>query len=91
MPSFLRSEDDPAPSDTAAHGPRFQVEDPQQIRFDDAAYRDIVELQEALSDAKSVEDVVYTALELLGLALNYDVSVGSKHHRGSKRVFNLWR
>ncbi len=59
--------------------------------FDEAAYGDLVRLQGELRAADSISDVVYTALELLGLALTEDLSVDSKYHRGTKRVVNLWR
>lgn len=72
-------------------GPGFDVDDPQLIRFDDDAYQDLLRLQSELRDAKDIERVVYIALELLGLALSYNLTVESRLHLGTKRVFNLWR
>ena len=72
-------------------GSSFDVDDPRVIRFDDEAYEDLQRLQRDLRNAEDVTSVVYTALELLALALSYDLKVESKLGRGEKRVYNLWR
>jgi len=96
VPRFLDTEDvQPQPQPQSAAPPasprRFDTDDPRVIHFDDDAYRDLQQLQSQLRNADDIEGVVYTALELLGLALSYDLQVDSKLRRGQKRVYNLWR
>ena len=53
--------------------------------------KDIDILRDNMARARSREDVVYAALEILALAVNRDVIVEGRFNGSPKRVSNLWK
>lgn len=96
MPRFLRAEEvppAPAGSSTSVGGPsRLKVDDvgTWTHTFDREATEDLGKLQSEMRQAETLDDVLYAALELLALSLDFDLEVPGKYGRGRKRVTGLW-
>lgn len=61
-----------------------------EMRFDREAAEDLDRLKRHIPRAESREDVVYTALQILALAVNRDVLIKGKFKGRSKKVSGLW-
>lgn len=94
MPSFLQIEDPPEQAASTDRPPRSlgEVRDANtyEMVFDKEAVADLKALTQHLRGDPTFDDIIYSALELLGLALKYEVTIESKYHRGEKSVVNLW-
>ena len=72
--------------------PLFSVDDAGtwSMKFDKETTDDLDKLKQYIPKAKSRQDVVFTALEILALAVNRDVLIKGKHDGVSKQVEGLW-
>lgn len=61
------------------------------MTFDKEAVRDIERLMKLIPRAKKPDDIVYSALQILALAVNRDVIIEGKNKGDPKRVSGLWR
>lgn len=95
MPDFFKATDadrsatQPAPAPPS--GGRFRADEAGSwlMTFDREGKSALERLAAELGD-RSPEDTVYTALELLAFAVDNDLDVESKYHRGHKRISGLW-
>jgi hypothetical protein len=88
---FSYEEEESVEDGATPTGSIFTTEDPDRLHvvFDKETTIDINRLASEMGGPKP-EEVVGAALEILALALNYNLEVESKYRRGNKRVRNLW-
>jgi hypothetical protein len=103
MPDFFKAADvarSPGPGGAAPHvnGP-YQTSSGARFRADEAGTwlmsfdregKDALDRLCKELGVQQPEDAVYTALELLAFAVDNDLDVESKNHRGYKRISGLW-
>ena len=95
MPDFFQSVDQERsaaqPASARTNGTRFRADEAGSwpMTFDQEGKRALERLAGELGD-RSLEDTVYTALELLAFAIDNDLEVESKYGRGRKKISGLW-
>jgi hypothetical protein len=94
MPDFFKAVDQGRTAQSAsapANGTRFRADEACSwpMTFDIEGKRALERLAGELGD-RSLEETVYTALELLAFAVDNDLEVESKYGRGRKKISGLW-
>jgi len=98
MPKFLfdikdTSENSTTASTQTSQTQHFEITDAGSwnMKFDKDATDDIDQIMKLMSHVENREDVVTTALQILGLAINRDLVIEGKHKGDPKRISGLWR